>query len=181
MGIFPNVLFILTDMQQTTIRLCYRKIIDAGATRPWDKMVFDDSYTEFLLQSQLYNQEKKYTTFSEIMTQVPAAEKLHFLVSAAVVGYLQQLGGKIPDLTNNLGRLFLPFSNFRFEIINSSIKDKSRHQVAINFFSDPLVWHSTIGNQLLLSIPGNTENDEILTELFVLPPFVSIYSLKPAQ
>ncbi len=181
MGISPNVLFILTDMQQTTIRLCYRKIIDASASRPWDKMVFDDSYTEFLLQSQLYNQEKKYDTFSEILSQVPAAEKLHFLVSAAVVGYLQQLGSKIPDLTNNLGRLFLPFSNFRFEIINSSIKDKSRHQVAVNFFSDPLVWHSTISNQLLLSVPGNTENDEILTELFTLPSFVSIYSLKTAQ
>jgi hypothetical protein len=165
-------------MQKGTIRLCYRKVIDAQSTRPWEKLVFEDSYAEFLMQSQLYNNEKKYATFSDIITHVPAAERLHFLVSAAVIGYLQQLQGRVPDLVNNLGRLFLPFNNYRFEIINSDIKDKTKHQVAINFFTDHLVWHDTINNQLLLSIPGNTENGEILTELFTLPPFVSIYSLK---
>ncbi|MFT3826741.1 MAG: hypothetical protein QM731_22655 [Chitinophagaceae bacterium] len=166
-------------MQKSIIRLCYRKIIDINSTKPWDKLVFEDTYTEFLLQSQLYNQQKRYTTFGELITQVPNAEKLHFLVSAAIMGYLQQLSGKIPDLTNSLGKLFLPFHNFRFEIINSNVTDKSKHQVAVNFFSDPLTWHHTVGEQLLLSIPGNTENDELLTELFTLPPFVSIYSLKP--
>jgi len=160
------------------IRLCYRKVIDINSTKPWDKLVFEDTYKEFLMQAQLYNQEKKYFSFSDIITHVPAAEKLHFLVSAAVIGYLQQLNGKVPDLLNNLGRLFLPFKNFRFEIINSNIKDKTKHQVGLNFFTDHLVWHDTINNQLLLSIPGNIENGELLTELFTLPPFVSIYSIK---
>jgi hypothetical protein len=165
-------------MQKGMIRLCYRKVVDINSTKPWDKLVFEDTYKEFLMQAQLYNQERKYTSFSDIITHVPAAEKLHFLVSAAVIGYLQQLNGKVPDLLNNLGRLFLPFKNFRFEIINSDIKDKTKHQVGLNFFTDHLVWHDTINNQLLLSIPGNTENGELLTELFTLPPFVSIYSLK---
>ena len=168
-------------MQKAIIRLCYRKVIDINSTKPWDKFVFDDTYTEFLLQSQLYNQEKKYASFSDIITHVPAAEKLHFLVSAAAIGYLQQLHGKMPDLLNNLGRLFLPFTHYRFEIINSSTKDKTKHQVAINFFTGDLVWHDTINNQLLLSIPGNMENGEILTELFTLLPFVSIYSLKTPE
>jgi hypothetical protein len=165
-------------MQKGTIRLCYRKVIDVNSTKPWDKLVFEDTYNEFRMQSQLYNQDKKYASFSDLITHVPAAEKLHFLVSAAVIGYLQQLQGRVPDLVNNLGRLFLPFKNFRFEIINSDLKDRSKHQVAINFFTEHLVWHDTINNQLLLSIPGHTENGEILTELFTLPPFVSIYSLK---
>lgn len=168
-------------MQKAIIRLCYRKIIDSSSTKPWDKFVFEDTYTEFLMQSQLYNQEKKYSSFSDIITHVPAAEKLHFLVSAAVIGYLQQLQGKIPDLVNTLGRLFLPFKHYRFEIINSDIKDKSKHQVAINFFTDHLGWHDTINSQLLLSIPGNAENGEQLTELFLLPPYVSIYSLKTPE
>jgi hypothetical protein len=169
-------------MQKGTIRLCYRKVIDAQSAKPWEKLVFEDSYAEFLMQSQLYNHEKKYSTFSDIITHVPAAERLHFLVSAAVIGYLQQLQGRVPDLVNNLGRLFLPFNNYRFEIINSDLKDKTKHQVAINFFTDHLVWHDTINNQLLVSIPGNTENGQILTELFALPPFVSIYSIKlPGQ
>jgi hypothetical protein len=168
-------------MQKAIIRLCYRKVIDINSSKPWDKFVFDDTYTEFLLQSQLYNQEKKYTSFSDIIAHVPAAEKLHFLVSAAVIGYLKQLQGKVPDLLNSLGRLFLPFNQYRFEIINSHVKDKTKHQVAINFFTDHLVWHDTINNQLLISIPGNTENGEVLTELFTLPPFVSIYSLKTPE
>ena len=167
-------------MCKGTIRLCYRKIIDVHPTHPWDKLVFEDSYIEFLLQAQLYNQEKKYTSFSELITHVPNAEKLHFLVSAAVMGYLQQLNGKVPDLVNALGKLFLPFKHFRFEIINSDVKDKTRHQVAVNFFTDHLAWHDTINNQLLLSIPGNAEKDELLTELFTLPAYVTIYSLKPA-
>ena len=168
-------------MYKGIIRLCYRKVIDVHSVKSWDKLVFNDTYTEFLLQSQYYNQERKYTAFSDLITHVPAAEKLHFLVSAAVIGYLQQLQGRVPDLLNSLGRLFLPFNNYRFEIINSDIKDKTKHQVAINFFTDPLVWHDTINNQLLLSIPDNMENGEQLTELFTLPPFVSIYSIKPAE
>ena len=155
-------------MQKALIRLCYRKIIDATAVKPWEKFVFDDTYTEFLMQVQLYNQEKKYTSFSELLQHVPAAEKLHFLVSTAAIGYIRQLAGK----------LFLPFENFRFEIINSDIKDKTKHQVAINFYTDHLVWHDTIGNQLLVSVPGNMENDEILTEVFSLQPFLTVYSMK---
>jgi hypothetical protein len=168
-------------MKEATIRLCYRKIIDIHTTGAWENLVFEDTYAEFRMQAQLYNQQKKYTTFSELITHAPGAEQLHFLVSAAVTGYLPQLGGKIPDLPNALGKLFLPFNNFRFEIINSHIQDRSKHQVAINFFSDHLLWHDTIHNQLLLSVPGHVENGELLTELFTVPPFVSIYSLKQAS
>jgi hypothetical protein len=164
--------------QQRTIRLCYRKIIDATALKPWDKYVFEDTYTEFLLQAQLYNQEKKYTSFGELIHNVPGAEKLHFLVSAAVIGYLKQLNGIVPDIVNALGMLFLPFNNYRFEIINSDIMDKSKHQVAVSFYTEPLNWHDTIGSQLMVSIPDKTENAEILTELVTMQPFISIYSLK---
>ncbi len=164
--------------QQRTIRLCYRKIIDATTLKPWDKYVFEDTYTEFLLQAQFYNQEKKHTSFSELIHHVPGSEKLHFLVSAAIIGYLKQLNGIVPDVVNTLGMLFLPFNNYRFEIINSDIKDKSKHQVAVSFYTEPLTWHDTIGNQLMVSIPGKTENGEILTELLTIQPFLSIYSLK---
>jgi hypothetical protein len=160
------------------IRLLYRKIIDASSQSAWDKLVFNDSYTEFLMQAQLYNQEKKYSTFGELVTYVPNAEKLHFLVSGSVVGYLKQLNGKVPDILNNTGKLFLPFSNYKFEIINSDIKDKNKHQVAVNFMSAPLTWYDTIGNQLLVALNTTPVNDEILTEQFALQPFLSIYSLK---
>jgi hypothetical protein len=148
------------------------------AVQPWEKHVFNDSYTEFLMQAQLYNQEKKFTTFSELITHVPAAEKLHFLVSGAVIGYLKQLNGKVPDILNNTGKLFLPFLNYKFEIINSDIKDKTKHQVAVNFMSEPLTWYDTIDNQLLVSINTEYIDDEVLIEMFSMQPFLSIYSLK---
>jgi hypothetical protein len=164
--------------QQRTIRLCYRKIIDTASLKLWDKYVFEDTYTEFLLQAQLYNQEKKYTSFVELIHNVPGSEKLHFLVSAAAIGYLKQLNGIMPDIVNALGRLFLPFNNYRFEIINSDTKDKTKHQIAVSFYTEPLTWHDTIGNQLMVSIPGKTENGETLTELLTMQPFLSIYSLR---
>jgi len=142
-------------------------------------MVFEDTYTEFRMQSQLYNQEKRYRTFGELLHHVPGADKLHFLVSAAAIGYLQQLKGLVPDVLNNLGKHFIRFSNFQFEIINSDLFDKAKHQVAINFYSDPLVWHDTIGTHLLVSEKQQAAG-EILTHLFQLQPYLSIHSLQNA-
>jgi len=167
-------------MDKGTIKLCYRKIIDVNATSAWESYLFDDTYTEFLLQVQNYNANNKYASFAELLQSVPEAENLHFLVSAAAFGYVKQLNNKVPDVTNSLGRLFLPFENFRFEIINSHISDKSKHRVAINFYTDQLRWHDTINNQLLVSVPGKIEDGEVLTDMFTMQPFLSIYSYKPA-
>lgn len=166
-------------MKKGTICLCYRKIIDQQATGLWEKLVFEDSYQEYRMQVQLYDPEKKYPAFGELVRQVPAAEKLHFLVSAAVTGYVQQLKCIIPDIINTLGKRFLSFDQFRFEIINSHATEKSRHQVAINFISEPLLWHDTVGNQLLLS-KTNITGDDRMTDMVTLQPFLSIYSLKSA-
>lgn len=165
-------------MNKRIIKLCYRKIIGSTVSKQWDKLVFEDSYKEFLMQAQFYNQEKKYTAFSEIINNVPGSERLHFLVSSSVIGYLKQLNGIVPDVLNSLSKHFLSFKNYKFEIINSDVKDKSKHQVAVNFFSEPLEWIDTIGNQLLVSDGKKNESGEYLTELFILQPFLSIYSLK---
>lgn len=166
-------------MAKGIIQLCYRKIIDASSQKIWDQYVFESSYKEFLMQSQLYNQEKKYASFAELVMNVPAAERLHFLVAASVVGYVQQLNQVIPEILDNLGKHFLRFNNYRFEIINSDIKNKANHQVAINFFSEPILWHDTVDNYLLIS-PFNTKqrDEEMLTHLLAIQPFLSIYSIK---
>lgn len=166
-------------MPARTITLCYRKLIDSSATRPWDKLVFEDTYQEFRMQAQTYNTERRFRTFGELLHHAPGAGQLHFLVSAAARGYLQQLNGLVPDIVNNQGRYFLKFSNFQFEIINSDLLDKSRHQVAINFYSDPLTWHDTIGNFLLVSEKkAAADNDDVLTHMFQIQPYLSIYSLQ---
>ena len=166
-------------MKKRIISLCYRKIIDSSSQKAWDQLVFESSYKEFLLQSQFYNQEKKYYSFAELLINVPASEKLHFLVNAAVVPYIQQLNGRLPDILNTSGKHFLSFQNFRFEIINSAINNKAVHQVAIDFISEPMEWHDTIGDILVLSFTNAEQREEgIFTETLKLQPFLSIYSLK---
>lgn len=163
-------------MDTKIITLCYRKIIDARSQKEWEKLVFEDTWREFKMQAQLFNQEKKYSTFSQLVLNVPAAEKLHFLVSAAAVNYIRQLGNKIPDVVNNIGKIFLGFSNFYFEIVNSDIQNKTVHSVAVNFYSDELIWHETIGEYLLLSPVDVATADQ--THLYKLQPFVNIHSYK---
>jgi len=167
-------------MQQKIITLCYRKIIDVRSPSPWEKLVFDDTYTEFKMQAQLYNAEKRYTSFAELIQYVPGADKLHFLVSAAAINYVKQLNDRIPDITNVLGKTFLCFKQFYFEIINSNINNKSVHSVAINFYSDPLIWVDTIGDHLLLSENKKDAAGQTLTNLFKIQPFVNIHSIQTA-
>lgn len=181
---FTGALFLYnyTMNGKQVVRFCYRKIINAASEKEWDKRVWESSYAEFLLQSQFYNQEKKYKTFAELLLHVPAAEKLHFLVSGAVTGYVQQLKGIIPDVLDNLGRHFLPFSGYRFEIINSDINNKAGHQVAVNFFSTPQVLYNTIGHYLLIADMAVKENEDgAQTHLLELKPFISICSYKQEQ
>ncbi len=163
-------------MPDRRITLCYRKLMAAGATRPWDKLVLDESYRELRLQAQYFDQQQQYRTFGELLHHVPAAERLHGLVGGAVVGYLQQLGGLVPDVLDNLGRRFLRFENFQFEVINSDLLDPGTHQVAVNFFSEPLVWHATVGPYLVASRPAGSGTAPLHT--FQLPPFVAIHSLQ---
>ncbi|TGE25157.1 hypothetical protein E5K00_08155 [Hymenobacter aquaticus] len=162
-----------------TITLCYRKLIDAASVRAWDKLVFEDTYAEFRLQAQNFNPGQQYRSFGQLLQHTPGAGQLHFLVSAAARGYVQQLGGLVPDVLDSLGRHFLKFSQFQFEIINSDLLDKSWHQVAVNFFSEPLLWHDTIGTALLVSEAAAEPpaGAAVPTTLFQLPPFLSIHSL----
>lgn len=165
-------------MKNRIIQLCYRKVIEATSVKPWDKLVFEASYTEFRMQVQLFDPEQKYRRFADVLRHVRGAEQLHFLVSSAVTGYMVQLNDVVPDVVNALGKHFLRFQHFRFEIINSDVLDSTKHQVAINFYSGSLIWHDTIDGQLVVS-REKTEKDGIYAiEQFPLQPFLAIHSLQ---
>ena len=167
-------------MQKRIITLCYRKVIRPGATLPWDKMVHEDSHMEFKMQAQNFSAGTNYTSYAELARNFPNAQKLAGMVTPAISGYVQQLNNIIPDILNTLGRRFLQFNEYRFEIINSDINDIDKHNVAINFFSGPLLWHDTVDNNLLVSVhdDNNTIGDEVLTNLFPLQPYLNIHSIK---
>ena len=160
------------------ITLCYRKIIDTSATRPWDQLVLNDSYRELRMQAQYFNQAKKYRTFGELLHYVPSADRLHGLASGAIVGYLQQLGGVVPDVLDNLGRRFLRFDRFQFEIINSDLLDPSKHQVAVNFFSEPLRWLATAGPYLIAAPEAPAGKAPAPVHTFQLQPYLAIHSIQ---
>lgn len=168
-------------MAKGIIRLTYRKIIDASAQKLWDKYVFDDTYMEFFMQAQFYNQENKYSTFQELLDNVPNADRLHYQTSTAAIGYIRQLNGLIPDIANTSGKLCLPFTQFKFEIIQSNVQNKEAHKVAILFYSDPLTWIDTLSNTLLIAYGDQRdalrEGKEVETDMITLQPYLSISSI----
>ncbi len=164
-------------MKTRSITLCYRKIIDKDSIKPWEKLVFDDSYQEFKIQAQLYNQEKSFQTFAELIHHVKGAEKLHFLVSAAVINYIRQLNDLVPDILNNIGKQFLRFTQFKFEIINSDMQNADKHSVAISFYSEPLVWMDTIAPYVITAAKPE-QDGETLTDMFLMQPFLTIHAIK---
>lgn len=170
-------------MPKRVIVLCYRKIIDSASVKAWDKMVFESTYLEFKMQAQNFSLGTEYTSYAELLRKVPNVQRLAGMVTPSVTGYVQQLNSIMPDILNNLGRRFLTFNKFQLEIINSDINDKAKHQVALNFYSEPMIWHDTIDNFLLISdhLPENKlldESSKALTNLMQIQPYVNIYSLQ---
>lgn len=158
-----------------TIRLQYRKRIDARTVSSWDKWLWEDTHKEYKLQVQNFDPRGKYPIFTELLRQEPKAEKMHFLVSAAARGYLQQLNGIIPDIRNTVGNTLLPFYQFKFEILQSHAQNIQEHQVVVDFYSEPVFWLDTIGEHLLISLHEGEQ--ESLTHLVALQPGLNIYSI----
>ncbi|GAB3509575.1 hypothetical protein [Emticicia fontis] len=169
-------------MAKGIIRLCYKKIIDVHAQKQWEKAVFEDTFKEFFMQAQFYNQEEKYRTFQELIANVPAADKLHYLVSTAAINHIRKLNDLIPDIVNAHEQLSLPFKNFRFEIIQSHTERKEEHQIAIYFYSESITWIDTIDNHLLIAFGNKNEaisnGEEIQTDLMALQSMLSISSFQ---
>lgn len=155
------------------IRFRYRKVIDVHAKDTWSRMVWEDSYAEFKMQFQLYNQDGNYFSFGHLLANNPKAEQLHFLVGGSVMGYVEKLNGRFPDIVDNIGLRVLRIGQCRFEVINSDIRNKEVHQIAINFYSPEMLLHETVGNHLLVSELSN-DADITETHLISIVPFLTI-------
>jgi hypothetical protein len=165
-----------------TIRLCYRKIIDASCSKAWDRAVFDDTHLEFYLQAQRMDPEGRFPSFRELAEALLQADQLHYLTSTAAIGYIRQLNDLVPDIANVYGKLCVPFKNFKFEIIQSHTENKSLHRIAIWFYSEPMTLIDHIGNKLLISYMDKNEfvpGTEIETEMIELVPYLSVSHFIP--
>lgn len=160
------------------ISFCYKKTIEAGCTLPWEKEVFALTYQEFKMQAQYYAATFRFYTFKELLEQNKAADKLHFLVSAAAISHLKQLNNIIPDICNNIGEQFLTFNQYRFVINNSDINQPAIHSVSIYFYSDPIFWLGNAGTFMLLTTAFDNDSVAKSTNLLQIIPNLQINSFK---
>ncbi|GGA69052.1 hypothetical protein GCM10008015_07260 [Flavobacterium palustre] len=162
---------------KSKIRLAYRLVIDNSSTFVWDKYVFEDTYQEYLLQHQQFNsKENPQNTFRELLSENEKAVQLHYLVGISADNYVQQLKGNLYRITDILGNNYFPFTNYRFDIINTDITDISKHKIGITFYSPLLTYLGMIDNHFLLS--KNTEESNEFETFMIAQANLSVCYLK---
>ena len=163
---------------KSKIQLAYRLIIDNNSTFVWDKYVFEDSFQEYLLQHQQFNnKENPKNTFRELLAENEKAQQLHYLVGIAANSYVEQLKGNLYRITDALGNNYFPFINYRVDIINTDCTDISKHKIGITFYSPLLTYLGIVDNHYLLS-KNTDDSTEFETFMLATQPHLSICYLK---
>jgi hypothetical protein len=161
-------------MNYPKIRLAYRITIDNGDTAAWERYIFEDTYREYGMQQQLYNDAKNpKNTFRELLAENPKAEQLHFLTGVAAKSYVAQLKGQYYRVADVLGNMFFPFEGYRLDIINTDVTDMARHRIGITFFSPLLTYMGLVNNCFLVSKETEIQSGYD-TVMFPVQPHLSI-------
>ncbi len=169
-------------MYPAQITLSFKQLINAASTGDFETKVFEDSYIEFLMQSQVYNPDRQYRTFSELKVAAPKSNSLHYKVGFAVGLHVQELGNRIPGVKDCLNRMPLPFEIYQLELIESDIQDRQQHEVAIIYTTPALTLLGLTGDRLLLAAPEQTSNSGAYdTFMLSLQPQLSVSSYKALQ
>ncbi|MEN4761899.1 hypothetical protein ABEG63_16320 [Chryseobacterium sp. C39-AII1] len=156
------------------IKLAFRIVIDQNSTLTWDKYIFEDTYFEYKIQHQVFDEkENPVKNYWELLTKNPHAERIPFLLSASVTNYISQLNGEIKSLPDVLGNTFFPIESFKLDLISSNVEDSSKHKIGITFYTPELLLIDIIDNKYLLSKSINTENG-FETYMFAFHPQVAI-------
>ncbi|SEW49466.1 hypothetical protein SAMN05421841_4181 [Chryseobacterium wanjuense] len=155
------------------IKLAFRIVIDQESTMLWDKYIFEDTYFEYRVQHQVFDNEKEpVDNYWELLVKNPNAAKIPFLLSAVVSNYVAQLNGSIKSLPDVLGTTFFPIETFRLDLISSNVTDASKHKLGITFYTPILQLIDIIDNKYLLSKSEDT--DHLETFMFAFHPQIAI-------
>ena len=139
-------------MSKAIIRLAWRQHIDADATTPFECKIFNASWSEFLIQRQSFSKGLDLHTWEDIRTAFPKSETaLPFKVGFSISGILNVQNHLIPGLPDALGDSSIPFENYRFRLIASDARDRTKHKVSITYYTGDLTLLEIIGDQLLLT------------------------------
>lgn len=158
------------------IKLAFRIVIDQNSEMIWDKYIFEDTYFEYKIQHQVFDdKENPVKNYWELLAKNPGANKIPFLLSSAVTNYVSQLNGEIKSLPDVLGNMYFPIENFKLDLISSSTEDSSKHKIGLTFYTPELLLIDIIDNKYLLSKDFESENG-FETFMFAFHPKVAISS-----
>lgn len=163
-------------MSKALVKLAYRQVIESDSTGGFAKSVFDISYDEFLLEIQSFKPNQLFT-FSEILKVNAKANSLHNKITFAIEELVRSLNNVIPDLNDNLNFEGIGFETYHVTLLESDIREKKAHKVAIIYVSNELTLIDTIGDYLILAddhVFGVKASHETFT--LQLKPGISICS-----
>ncbi|HYV94387.1 MAG TPA: hypothetical protein VE978_21625 [Chitinophagales bacterium] len=173
-------------MKKALITISFTQLIDASMQGWFEKGVINSSYEEFLLKSQVYNQEKKFKTFQEMKANDGKANSLHYKCGFPVIPYVDLLKNEIPGLKDNTLQP-IKFKTWQFQIIDSDINTKLAHKVSITYYTDVFSLLDNFGEYLLLAYgdkftdasetPGKPLEDTFMLRLVPQLSFSSYWSL----
>lgn len=156
------------------IKLAFRIVIDRNSDMVWDRYVFEDTYFEYKIQHQVFDDpENPVKNYWELLAKNPHAEKIPFLLSSAVSNYVAQLKGEIRSLPDVLGTTFFPVDTFTLDLISSNVDDSSKHKIGLTFYTPELLLVDIIDNKYLLSKDIDSKNG-FETFMFAFHPKVAI-------
>lgn len=156
------------------IKLAFRIVIDRNSEMIWDKYIFEDTYFEYKIQHQVFDdKENPVKNYWELLAKNSHAERIPFLLSSAVVNYVSQLKGEIKSLPDALGNTFFPIESFKLDLISSNIEHASKHKIGLTFYTPELVLLDIIDHKYLLSKDIESEN-AFETFMFAFHPQVSV-------
>lgn len=137
-------------MNKPRIRLAYRQVIDSTAQGAFEAAIFNDTHAEFLMQIQSWQtapEQESWVDFKETIEDFE--KKMNFKVGMAIGGYIQELYHEIPGLADASGSPLL-FENYKFEIVDTNIKSRSTHKVALTYYTSTFTLLEIIADNLVL-------------------------------
>jgi len=149
-------------MKPAIIKLSFKQYIDACMEGEWESAISNASYDEFLLKSQAYNIERKFTTFQQMAVNDGRANSLHYKCGFPISPYISMLHNKIPGLTDNLG-IPIKFDICQFTLIESDITTKYAHKFSLTYITNELTLIDATGDYMILAYGDKKE------ELTTLP------------
>ncbi|WP_300686112.1 hypothetical protein [Chryseobacterium sp.] len=156
------------------VKLAFRIVIDQSSEMAWDRYIFEDTYFEYKIQHQVFDdKENPVKNYWELLQNNPNAKQIPFLLSSAAGNYVTQLGGVIRSLPDVLGNTFFPVDSFKLDLVSSHMEDASKHKVGLTFFTPELLLIDIIDNKYLLSNETDQENG-FETFMFPFHPQIAI-------